>query len=178
MYEERIEEILFTEEEIKEKIKELAQKISHDYQGKSPLLIGLLKGAYVFLADLSRELSVPHYIDFIDVSSYGDNTESSGVVKIEKDIDRTVTGKDVILVDDIIDTGLTLNYLKQHFLPQKPNSIKLCTLLSKPKRRKVDLESDYFGFSIPDYFVVGFGLGHKGLYRNLKYIGVLKKEYQ
>jgi hypoxanthine phosphoribosyltransferase len=178
MFEERMEKILFEENEIQLKVKKIAKKINQDYANKEPLLVGILKGCFVFMADLIRELTIPHTIDFIDVSSYGNQTESSGIVKIEKDLDRTVLGKDLILIDDIIDTGLTFEYLINHFTSHKPNSIKLCTLLTKPDRRKANLEADYFGFSISDNFVVGYGLGHKGFYRNLKYIGILKKDFQ
>lgn len=177
MYRDQINKILISEADIRSKIREMAVEMDQYYIDKQPIIIGILKGAFVFLADLCRELTIPHSIDFMDVSSYGDDVHSSGVVKIEKDLDRVVTGKDVILLDDIIDTGLTMRYIVDYLKNQKPSSLKTCTLLSKPSRRLAKIEPDFLGFEIPDEFVIGYGLGHKGLYRNLKYIAVLDKEF-
>lgn len=172
-----IEQVLITEEEIKEKIKELGEKISNDYKDSDNLLlIGVLKGAVVFMADLIRHIDIPLNIDFMAVSSYGSSTESSGVVRILKDLDETVEGKDILIVEDIIDSGLTLSYMCDILRSRKPNSIKICTLLDKPSRRKIDLKVDYTGFEIPDYFVVGYGLDYAEKYRNLPDICVLKPE--
>jgi len=177
MYRERIKKVLISESEIKSKIKEIAAEINMEYVNKQPILIGILKGAFVFLADLSRELTIPHSVEFMDVSSYGDDVETSGIVKIEKDIDHSITSEDVILVDDIIDTGLTMNYISNYLKSHKPSSIKMCSFLSKPSRRVVKINPDFLGFEIPDEFVIGYGLGHKGLYRNLKYIAILDEKY-
>ena len=172
-----IEQVLITEEEIKEKIKLLGEKISNDYKDSDNLLlVGVLKGAVVFMADLIRHIDIPLNIDFMAVSSYGSSTESSGVVRILKDLDETVEGKDILIVEDIIDSGLTLNYMCDILRSRKPNSIKICTLLDKPSRRKIDLKVDYTGFEIPDYFVVGYGLDYAEKYRNLPDICVLKPE--
>ena len=172
-----IEQVLITEEEIKEKIKLLGEKISNDYKDSDNLLlVGVLKGAVVFMADLIRHIDIPLHIDFMAVSSYGSSTESSGVVRILKDLDETVEGKDILIVEDIIDSGLTLSYMCDILRSRKPNSIKICTLLDKPSRRKIDLKVDYTGFEIPDYFVVGYGLDYAEKYRNLPDICVLKPE--
>ena len=172
-----IEQVLITEEEIKEKIKLLGEKISNDYKDSDNLLlVGVLKGAVVFMADLIRHIDIPLNIDFMAVSSYGSSTESSGVVRILKDLDETVEGKDILIVEDIIDSGLTLSYMCDILRSRKPNSIKICTLLDKPSRRKIDLKVDYTGFEIPDYFVVGYGLDYAEKYRNLPDICVLKPE--
>ena len=177
MYSSQVKKVLISENDIQSKIKEIAAEINKEYAGKQPILIGILKGAFVFLADLSRELTVPHSVDFMDVSSYGEDVKTSGIVKIEKDIDRSVAGEDVILVDDIIDTGLTMTYISDYLQNHKPASIRICSLLSKPSRRVVEVKSDFLGFEIPDEFVIGYGLGHKGLYRNLKYIAILDEKY-
>ena len=171
-----VEEILIPEEEIKKRVQELGEEITRDYEGKEILAICVLKGASVFMADLVRHIKVPLKFDFIAVSSYGDSTFSLGAVKILKDIDQDIAGKDVLLVEDIIDTGYTLNYLKRIFQARNPNSLKVCTLLSKPSRRKIDVEVDYCGFEIPDKFVVGYGLDFRGYYRNYPYIFTLKEE--
>jgi len=172
-----IEQMLISEEQIKEKIKLLGEKISNDYKDSDNLLlVGVLKGAVVFMADLIRHIDIPLHIDFMAVSSYGSSTESSGVVRILKDLDETVEGKDLLVVEDIIDSGLTLSYMCNILKSRKPNSLKICALLDKPSRRKIDLNVDYLGFEIPDYFVVGYGLDYAGKYRNLPDICVLKPE--
>lgn len=171
-----VEEILIPEEEIKKRVQELGEEITRDYEGREILAICVLKGASVFMADLVRYIRVPLKFDFIAVSSYGDSTFSLGAVKILKDIDQDIAGKDVLLVEDIIDTGYTLNYLKRIFQARNPNSLKVCTLLSKPSRRKIDVKVDYCGFEIPDKFVVGYGLDFRGYYRNYPYIFTLKEE--
>lgn len=172
-----IERVLITDEQIKEKIKQLGEKISNDYkQNDNFLLVGVLKGAVLFMSDLIRHIDIPLQIDFMAVSSYGSSTESSGVVRILKDLDETVEGKDLLIVEDIIDSGLTLSYMCNILRSRKPASIKICALLDKPSRRKVDLNVDYLGFEIPDHFVVGYGLDYAEKYRNLPYICVLKPE--
>ncbi|MDI6632349.1 MAG: hypoxanthine phosphoribosyltransferase [Bacillota bacterium] len=171
-----IERVLLAREEIQERVRLLGTQISADYKGKEILAVGVLKGSVVFLADLLRVLTVPVEIDFIAVSSYGKASASSGVVRILKDLDRSITGRDVLLVEDIVDTGLTLNYLKEHLLSQQPAGLRVCALLDKPSRRRVPVEIDYLGFSIPDEFVVGYGLDYAGRYRNLPDICVLRRE--
>lgn len=169
----QIEEILVTREELKNKAKELGRKISNDYEGKELVLIGVLKGGVVFFADLIREINIPIDIDFISVSSYGNSTKSSGVVRIIKDIDIDITNKHLLIVEDLVDTGLTLDYLKNMFKTREPKDVKICTALDKPSRRKVDLEIEYEGITIPDKFVVGYGLDYAGKYRNLPDVCVL-----
>ncbi|MDI6827420.1 MAG: hypoxanthine phosphoribosyltransferase [Armatimonadota bacterium] len=178
MHAEDIAEILLTEEQIAARVSELGRKISEDYLGKDLIVVGILKGAFVFLADLIRQITIPVSVDFVAISSYGSSTRSSGVVKILKDLDESVENKHVLIVEDIIDTGLTLklSYLKDNLVRRKAASVKICTLLDKPDRRQVDIEPDYKGFSIPNKFVVGYGLDFGGLYRNLPFIGVLKEE--
>jgi hypoxanthine phosphoribosyltransferase len=166
--------ILVSKEEIKEKTIELAQQISKDYAGKEIVLVGVLKGGFVFLADLMREITIPVDMDFIAVSSYGDSTSSSGVVRIIKDIDIDVTGKHVLIVEDLVDTGLTLSYIKELFNTRAPASVKICTALDKPSRRKVKIDVDYEGIIIPDEFVIGYGLDYKGKYRNLPDVCILE----
>ncbi|MCG0275787.1 MAG: hypoxanthine phosphoribosyltransferase [Thermosediminibacteraceae bacterium] len=174
---EDIKEILITEEEIKNKLKELGEKITQDYKDKeNVLVVGVLKGAVLFIADLIRHINLPVQVDFMAVSSYGASTESSGVVRILKDLDENVEGKNILIVEDIIDSGLTLSYLYNMLKSRKPASIKICTLLDKPSRRKVKIKVDYTGFEIPDLFVVGYGLDYKEKYRNLPFIGILKEE--
>lgn len=172
----QIAKVLLSEEQIKVKVRELGERISCDYQGKNLMLIGILKGAVVFLADLVREIKAPLKIDFMAVSSYGKSTHTSGVVRILKDLEGDIAGKDILIVEDIVDTGLTLSYLKENLLSRNPASLKICTFLDKPSRRKVDLVPDYLGYTIPDEFAVGYGLDFNGLYRNLPYVGVLKPE--
>lgn len=170
-----VKEILYSEVQLNERVEELAARISADYKGKDLLLIGVLKGANVFMCDLMRKISFPIQIDFIAASSYGHSTESSGVVKILKDLDYSIEGKDVIIVEDIIDTGLTLHYLVDNFNSRKPNSLEICTLLDKPERRIANLEVKYIGYKIPDEFIVGYGIDYAERYRNLPYIATLKE---
>ncbi len=174
--ESEIGKVLLTAEEIQAKIKELGATISQDYQGKNLLVVGILKGAVIFMSDLVREIKVPLALDFMAVSSYGTSTESSGVVRIMKDLERSVEETHILIVEDIIDTGLTLKYLVENLIARGPLSVKVCTLLDKPSRRKVEVAPDYNGFSIPDEFVVGYGLDFSERFRHLPYIGVLKPE--
>lgn len=172
-----IDHILVSEEDLQAKVAELGAQISADYEGKDLLLVSILKGAVVFMADLMRAVSIPCGIDFMVVSSYGGaNTSSTGLVKIIKDLDQDLSGKDVLIVEDILDTGITLSHLMPMLQMRKPNSLHLCTILSKPSRRKADIEPDYCGFEVPDEFVVGYGLDYDEKYRNLPYVGVLKPE--
>jgi len=172
--EQDIERVLLTEEELKAKVKELGEKISADYQGKEPLLISVLRGSYIFMADLTRALTIPCQVDFMAVSSYGSGTSSSGQVNIIKDLSDSIEGKDVIVVEDILDSGNTLHYLLQVLSARHPASIRLATLLDKPSRRTKPVQANYVGFSVPDKFVVGYGLDYDERYRNLPYIGILK----
>lgn len=165
--------VLLSQEEIREKVKNLAEAVSRDYKGKKPLIVCVLKGAVVFLSDFMRFLSIPVEIDFMAVSSYGNSTASSGVVRILKDLEVSIENKDVIILEDIIDTGLTLSYLRENLLSRNPRSLKIVTLLDKPERRVADIEPDYCGFCIPDEFVVGYGLDFNENYRNLPDICVL-----
>lgn len=176
MLEHDISEVLIGEDELKDKVKELGRIITRDYAGKEPVLIGVLKGAIMFISDLIRYIDLPITIDFMAISSYGASTRSSGVVKIIKDLDHSIQDKDVIIIEDIIDSGLTLSYLRKNLMERGPRSIKICTLLDKPERRMTDVKVDYVGFTIPDKFVVGYGLDYAEKYRNLPYIGVLKPE--
>lgn len=170
-----IERILVSEEQIKAKVAELGEQITRDYQGRQLVLVSILKGSVVFMADLMRAIHMPCSIDFMVVSSYGGaNTSSTGLVKIIKDLDQDLTGKDLLIVEDILDTGITLSHLVPMLKLRNPASVKLCTILSKPSRRKVDLQPDYLGFEVPDEFVVGYGLDYDEKYRNLPYVGVLK----
>jgi hypoxanthine phosphoribosyltransferase len=171
-----IEEVLIPEEALQARIAELARTISEDYAGKSLLLVGILKGAVIFMCDLARSLAVPLEIDFMAISSYGNSTESTGVVRILKDLDEPIEGKDVLIVEDIIDSGLTLQYLNESLRRRNPASLRVCALLDKDKSRAKVLEPHYVGFRIPDRFVVGYGLDYAQFYRNLPYIGVLKPE--
>nr|WP_145101987.1 hypoxanthine phosphoribosyltransferase [Sporomusa sp. KB1] len=171
-----LEKILFSETDVASRIKELGEAITQDYAGKEILMIGVLRGAVIFMADLARAIKLPVAIDFMAVSSYGSTTSSSGVVRILKDLDEDVENKHVLIVEDIIDSGLTLNYLMENLWSRKPASIKICTLLNKPDRRKVEVPIAYNGFTIPDYFVVGYGLDFAEKYRNFPFIGVLKPE--
>lgn len=168
--------VLLSEEEIHAKVKEMGKKITEDYKNSNLMLVTVLKGAVVFLADIMREIDVPAEIDFMVVSSYGSGVKSSGVVKIVKDLDVPLEGKDILIVEDILDSGLTLSYIKELLASRGPRSIKIATLLDKPSRRKVDLRADYVGFSVPDEFVIGYGLDYDEKYRNLPYIGILKPE--
>ena len=167
--------VLLSEDEIREKVRELGGKITADYKNSNLMLVTVLKGAVVFLADLMRQIDVPAEIDFMVVSSYGSGVKSSGVVKIVKDLDVPLAGKDILIVEDILDSGLTLSYIKELLESRGPRSIRIATLLDKPSRQ-VDLQADYIGFSVPDEFVIGYGLDYDEKYRNLPYIGILKPE--
>jgi hypoxanthine phosphoribosyltransferase len=168
-----IGEILVSEEELQARVRELGAEISRDYEGRDLLLIGVLKGAVLFMADLMRELTVPCEVDFMAVSSYGSATDSSGVVRILKDLDSSISGRDVLLVEDIIDSGLTLHYLLRNLRARDPRSLEVCALLTKPERRRVDLPVRYVGFEIPNRFAVGYGLDHAQRHRNLGYVAAL-----
>ena len=172
-----IAEVLLTEQQIEAKVAELGKQISTDYAGREVTLVSVLKGSLPFMADLMRRISLPLRIDLMEVSSYGGtSTESSGLVRILKDLSAPIDGRDVLLVEDIIDTGLTLNYLLRYLKGKNPNSIKVCSLLDKPARRLVEIPLDYVGFEIPDAFVVGYGLDFGEIYRNLSFVGVLRPE--
>ena len=169
-----IERVLLSEEQLRQRVRELGEEISKEYAGKEILMIGVLRGAVMFMADLARAITVPVMIDFMAVSSYGTSTSSSGIVRILKDLDEEVAGKHVLIVEDIIDSGLTLSYLVDNIKSRQPVSVRICTLLNKPERRKVDLEVNYNGFVVPDEFVVGYGLDYAEKYRNVPFIGILK----
>ncbi|MDI6878739.1 MAG: hypoxanthine phosphoribosyltransferase [Desulfitobacteriaceae bacterium] len=171
-----IANVLLTGEALKTRIAELGEEITQDYQGTELLVLGILKGAVLFMADLIREIKLPLTFDFLAVTSYGASTQSSGVVRILKDVERSVEEVHILIVEDIVDTGLTLKYLKENLSRRNPKSVKVVTLLDKPGRRKVDVVPDYNGFTIPDEFVVGFGLDFNEQFRNLPYIGILKPE--
>jgi hypoxanthine phosphoribosyltransferase len=168
-----IGETLVEAEDLQRRVRELGAEVSRDYAGRDLLMIGVLKGAVLFMADLMRELTVPCEIDFIAVSSYGSATDSSGVVRILKDLDSSIEGRDVLLVEDIIDSGLTLHYLLRNLRARNPRSLEVCALLTKPERRRVDLPVRYVGFEIPNRFAVGYGLDHAQRYRNLGYVAAL-----
>jgi len=171
-----IKEVLFSEQQLSEKVKALGEQITRDYAGKNPLLVSVLKGSFIFMADLVRNIDLPCDIDFMTVSSYGEKSQTTGAVKIVMDLKRDIEGRDIIIVEDILDSGLTLHYLLGILEARNPASIKLCTLLDKPSRRRVNVDVEYSGFSIPDEFVVGYGLDYAERYRNLPYIGILKPE--
>jgi hypoxanthine phosphoribosyltransferase len=173
---ELIGEVLVSEEDLQRRVTELAAEVSRDYEGRDLLLVAILKGAVPFLADLMRQLTVPCEVDFMDVSSYGSSTDSSGVVRILKDLDASISGRDVLIVEDIIDSGLTLHYLLRNLQARDPASLEVCSLLTKPERRRVDLPIQYVGFEIPNRFAIGYGLDHAERYRNLSYVAVLKGE--
>lgn len=166
-------ETLISKEELATRVAELGKQIEKDYQGKDLVCVGLLKGSVVFMTDLIKTINLDLKIDFMKVSSYGNGTDSTGVVKILKDVDEEVTGKDVLLIEDIVDTGLTLANVKEFMWKKRPNSIKICTLLDKPSRRKTDVKAEYIGFEIPDAFVIGYGLDYAEHYRNLPFVGIL-----
>ena len=174
MLEKDIDHILFSEEQLKARVREIAGQIDRDFAGKEPMLISVLRGS--FMADLMRSITLPCTVDFMAVSSYGAGTTSSGQVKITKDLSESIEGRDIIVVEDILDSGNTLSYLLQILQARHPASMKLCTLLDKPDRRVVDIKADYTGFTIPDAFVVGYGLDYAQKYRNLPYVGVLHFE--
>lgn len=174
----QVERVLISEEELRSRVSELGKQITNDYQDRSLLLVAVLKGSAIFLADLLRAIDIPVDYDFVAVSSYGSNTQTSGVVRLLKDVDSGIKGKDVIIVEDIVDTGWTLrlSYLIENMLARGAASVKICALLDKPCRRKVDIGIDYRGFEIEDHFVIGYGLDYQGKYRNLPYVGILKTE--
>lgn len=169
-----MEQVLFSEEVLQTKVRELGAEITADYADRHPVCIGVLKGSFVFMADLMREMDFSCRIEFMAVSSYGNQSETTGAVKITQDLDYDIEGRHVILIEDILDSGLTLNYLISYLQVRNPASIKVCTLLDKPDRRRAPITADYIGFSIPDEFVVGYGLDFAQQYRNLPYIGILK----
>lgn len=171
-----IERVLISEEELHAKIAEMGAAISRDYAGKNLLMVSVLKGSIMIMADLMRAITVPCEIDFMSVSSYGNGAKTSGVVKIIKDLDENLEGKDLLLVEDILDSGKTLSYITTLLKARNPASIKVCTLLDKPERREADITADYSGFPVPNEFVVGYGLDYAQKYRNLPFIGVLKRE--
>ena len=171
-----VKEVLITSEEIEEKVREIGARITDDYSGEKLLLIGILRGAVVVMSDLMRNIDLPCELDFMDISSYGTGTSSSGVVRILKDLEEDITERHVLIVEDIIDTGLTLSYLVRSLLARKPASLEICALLSKPSRRRAKLDVKYLGFEVPDEFVVGYGLDYAGAYRNLPDICILKPE--
>jgi hypoxanthine phosphoribosyltransferase len=169
-----VEEILLSSEQVQARVAELGAQLAVDYTGRDPVLVSVLKGSIIFLADLVRAMPIPLSIDLMEVSSYGASTESSGQVRILKDLSTSIEGREVVVVEDIIDTGLTLNYLLRYLHDKGPASIKICCLLDKPARRLAEIEIDYRGFTIPDRFVIGYGLDYGERYRNLPYIGVLR----
>lgn len=171
-----VERILITQEQLSARIAELGRQVAEDYQGKDLMLVGVLKGAVMFMVDLARAINLPVEIDFMATSSYGASTESSGVVRILKDLDRSIDGRNILIVEDIVDTGLTLRYLKEILSDRNPASIRICALLNKRKARKADVHLDYVGFEIPDEFVVGYGLDYGEVYRNLPFVGVLRPD--
>jgi hypoxanthine phosphoribosyltransferase len=170
-----IGETLVSAEDLQRRVKELGAEIDRDYQGRQLVMIGVLKGATLFLADLMRELTVPCEIDFMAVSSYGSSTDSSGVVRILKDLDAPIEGRHVLLVEDIVDSGLTLHYLLKNLRARNPASLEVCALLTKPERRRIELPIRYVGFEIPNRFAIGYGLDHAQRYRNLRYVAVLNQ---
>lgn len=171
-----VDEILIPESALQSRVRELGQAISSDYEGKEPLLVGIMTGAFLFLADLLRHVTIPCQVDFMAISSYGVATESSGIVRILKDLDQTIEGRHVLIVDDIIDTGLTMDYLLETLKARYPASLRVCALLDKVPRRRREVRIDYRGFEIPDKFVVGYGLDFAGRYRNVPFVCVLKPQ--
>jgi len=173
---EQIGKILIDEEKIMKRVAEMGTEITRDYQGKELVVICILRGGVIFMSDLVKQIKLPLYMDFMAVSSYGMSTKSSGVVRILKDLNEDIEGKDVLIVEDIVDTGLTLHYLVDYIKSRNPRSVKVCCFLDKPSRRKVEVEVDYVGFQIPDKFVIGYGLDYAQKYRNLPYVSVLEEE--
>ena len=171
---EHVESILYSEEQLRQRVKELGGQITADYAGKEPVLASVLRGSYIFMADLTRAIDLPVTVDFMAVSSYGAGTKSSGQVEIKKDLSDSIEGRDLIIVEDILDSGNTLYYLMEILRARKPASIRICTLMDKPDRRTKPIVADYVGFTIPDAFVVGYGLDYDEKYRNLPYVGILK----
>ena len=176
MLEKDIQEVLFSQQQLEERVDQIAQEITRDYAGKEIVLISVLRGSFVFMADLCRRIDLPCTIDFMSVSSYGSGTSSTGQVQITKDLSGDISGKHILVVEDILDSGNTLSYLLKLLEQRKPASIRLCTLLDKPERRVLPVDVHYSGFTIPDAFVVGYGLDYAEHYRNLPYIGILKPE--
>lgn len=176
MIEKDIERIYFSKEEIQKRVQELGAEISRDYADKDPILVGVLKGCFVFMADLTRCIDAYAEIDFMAVSTYGNGTTTTGAVNIRKDLSYDIENRHVIIIEDILDSGVTLSYLRNYLMNRKPASIKICTLLDKPARRRADISADYVGFECPNEFIVGYGLDYAEKYRNLDYIGVLKPE--
>ena len=176
MMDQDILKVLYTKEEIAQRVKELGDQMYEDFKGRNPLFISVLRGAFVFMADIVRACQVPCDVEFIAVSSYGSGTTSSGAVQITHDIQQDISGRDLVVIEDILDSGNTLNFLKQYFLTKGANSVTICTLLDKPTRRTKAVQADYVGFVVPDKFVVGYGLDYDQKYRNLPYIGILKPE--
>ncbi|HHU50027.1 MAG TPA: hypoxanthine phosphoribosyltransferase [Clostridiales bacterium] len=172
----KVEKILIDEEKLRNRIREMGRQITEDYRGKDLIVICILKGAILFTSDLVKEIKLPLSIDFMAVSSYGTSTKSSGVVRILKDLDEEIEGRHVLIVEDIVDSGLTLNYLTENLLSRKPASLKICCCLDKPERRMAPVKVNYVGFNIPDEFVIGYGLDYAEKYRNLPFIGVLSKD--
>ena len=173
---EPIGEVLVSEDELQRRVAELGAEISRDYEGRDLVMVGVLKGAVLFLADLMRHLTVPSELDFMAVSSYGSSTDSSGVVRILKDLDAPIEGRDVLIVEDIIDSGLTLHYLLRNLQARNPASLEVCSLLTKPERRRVEIPIRYVGFEIPNRFAIGYGLDHKQRFRNLPFVAALATE--
>lgn len=171
---EHVESILYSQEQLAQRVKELGAQITADYTGKEPVLASVLRGSYIFMADLTRAIDLPVTVDFMAVSSYGAGTKSSGQVEIKKDLSDSIEGRDLIIVEDILDSGNTLFYLMEILKARKPASIRICTLMDKPDRRTQPIVADYVGFTIPDAFVVGYGLDYNEKYRNLPYVGILK----
>lgn len=171
-----VEKVLLDEEVIAARIKELGTEISKEFAGEEVLLVGILKGASVFLSDLIRQITIPAYLDYMVVSSYGNSAETTGVVRIIKDLEEDIENKNIIIVEDIIDTGLTLTYLKKTLLNRNPKSFKICTLLDKPVKREKAIQIDYKGFEVPDEFIIGYGIDYAEKYRNLPFVGALKRE--
>ena len=169
-----IDEILVTEDEIQTRVAELGKRISDDYRERDVLLIGVLKGAFVLMADIARAMSIPAEFDFMAVSSYGSSTKTSGIVRILKDLDLDIRGRDILIIEDIVDSGLTLSYLLRNLRGREPKSLEICALLTKPEVQEVELDIAYHGFAIPPTFVVGYGLDYRQRYRNLSYVGTLK----
>ncbi len=171
-----VKSVLLSEEELANIVKDLGRRISEDYKDKNLMMIGVLKGSFIFIADLMRAVDIPCRVDFMAVSSYGSGVRTTGEVRIVKDLDKTVSGYDLLVVEDILDSGMTLSYLLENLQSRKPNSVRLCTLLDKPDRRQREVHVDYRGAVIPDEFVVGYGLDYDQRYRNLPYVGILKPE--
>ena len=171
-----IKEVLFSEEAINKRVKELASRISEDYKGKELLVVGVLKGSVIFAAELIKNITIPCEIDFMAVSSYGSSSETTGVVRILKDLDSEISRKHILIVEDIVDSGVTLSYLLNYLKTRNASSVEIASLLTKPSRRKVDIDCKYVGFETPDEFLVGYGLDYAEKYRNLPFIGILKRE--